>query len=370
MPSSLAWNDGELVSFLEELSALHAPSGYEAVVNDVLIHRWRPYVESATIDTAGNLVAEVGGSGPRVALVAHSDEICLTVREVRPDGFLAVVGGQRHARETAKDYAIATGQVVTVITENGSVPGVLGARTGHLLRDDAQGPTWEDMFVDIGVESHQEAVELRVRAGCPVVWSPPLRRVGRNIVGKAMDNRIAIAIQDALLRRVKPEDLKVQLVFVSTAREEYGLIGASALDRSVELDAAIVLDVGPAGDTPAGAGDSTPVSLGGGPILVHKDGGTSGTRYDRRVTSALEKAADEAVIALQHAVFGRYGTDGGALMQRGVPTAVVAVPTRFTHSPVETVRSSDVEECVRLLTTAVASESLRSVWAVMKPGHV
>lgn len=361
MPSDLESDDEVLLSFLEALTSLHAPSGYESVVNEVLLERWRPYVEDIVIDSAGNLIAEVGGNGPRLALVAHSDEICMTVREVRFDGFLAVVGGQRHAREAANDYAIATGQLVSVITPRGSVPGVLGGRTGHLLREGAGGPNWDDMFVDVGIDSREEAAELGIRAGCPMVWSPPMRRIRKNVVGKAMDNRIAIAIQDAVLRRVVRSELAVRLVLVSTAREEYGLIGASALDRSVVLDAAVVLDVGPAGDTPAGAGDSTPVSLGAGPILVHKDGGASGVRYDRRMTAAVEAVAKRAGIPIQHAVFGRYGTDGGALMQRGTPTAVVAVPTRFTHSPIETVRESDVSGVVELMCGVATSGEIRDI---------
>ena len=360
MPSGSA-DDEDLGSLLATLTSLHAPSGYESVVTDVLVERWRPHAKAVRVDSAGNLIAEVGGSGPRLALVAHSDEICMTVREVRADGFLAVVGGQRHARETARDYAIATGQVVKVVTASGAVDGVLGARTGHLLREDGQGPTWDDMFVDLGVDDRREATELGVRAGCPIVWSPPLRHIGRNVVSKAIDNRIAILIQDAVLRKVAASELPVELVLVSTAREEYGLIGASALDRSVALDGAIVMDVAPAGDTPAGAGDSTPVALGGGPVLVHKDGGSAGTRYDRRLSEALEGVADAAGIPLQHAVFGRYGTDGGALMQRGVPTAVVAVPTRFTHSPVETVRMGDVEAVIRLVGAALGDAGVRAV---------
>lgn len=361
MPSDSESDDEELLSFLEALTSLHAPSGYESVVNEVLLERWRPYVEDIVIDSADNLIAEVGGNGPRLALVAHSDEICMTVREVRSDGFLTVVGGQRHARETARDYAIASGQLVTVITPSGSVPGVLGARTGHLLREDASGPTWDDMFVDVGLDSSEEATSLGIRAGCPVVWSPPMRRIGKNVVGKAMDNRIAIAIQDAVLRRLARSDLAVRLVLVSTAREEYGLIGASALHRSVALDAAVVLDVGPAGDTPAGSGDSTPVALGAGPILVHKDGGASGVRYDRRVTGAVEAVAKSAGIPVQHAVFGRYGTDGGALMQRGIPTAVVAAPTRFTHSPVETVREGDLRSVVELMCAVATTKGFGDI---------
>ena len=93
-----------------------------------------------------------------------------------------------------------------------------------------------------------------------------------------------------------------------------------------------------------------PVRLGAGPILVHKD---ALVHYDHALTMRLEAVAADAGIAIQHAIFGSFGSDGGALMKADIPSALVAFPTRYTHSPFETGHLGDIEALVEWLCAVV-----------------
>ena len=86
--------------------------------------------------------------------------------------------------------------------------------------------------------------------------------------------------------------------------------------------------------------------LGAGPALVHKD---SGIRYHKGLTYALAHVAEAEHIPIQHVAFQSFASDSAALLKNGIPAALVCYPTRYTHSPIETVREQDLDAIVRLL---------------------
>jgi endoglucanase len=89
-------------------------------------------------------------------------------------------------------------------------------------------------------------------------------------------------------------------------------------------------------------------------VLIHKD---AMVHYDYALTSALERVAADADIPIQHAVFGSFGSDGAALMKADVPAAMVAFPTRYTHSPFETAHLGDIEALVHWLCAFVRGQA-------------
>lgn len=104
--------------------------------------------------------------------------------------------------------------------------------------------------------------------------------------------------------------------------------------------------MGLAADIPTVGLSQMPVSLGKGPILVHKD---VGIHYDERVLGLLEEAASRAGVPVQHAVFYGFGSDRSAFMKRGIPAALFAFPARYTHTANETCSLDDLESMVRVL---------------------
>jgi endoglucanase len=241
---------------------------------------------------------------------------------------------------------------VKVLARKRVIPGVIASVTGHLVSLSLAEPTeltWRDFWVDTGL-SKDELVEAGVTAGTRVIWDATTEQFGPHVVGKAIDDRALIAVLTELVRRVPASEMRCQLTLAATVQEEIGLVGASALSARQEYDAAVVLEIGLAGDVPGVQEDMMPLYLGKGPILVHKD---SLVHYDYRMTQAFELAAAEAGIAIQHGILGSFGSDGGAFMKADIPTALLAFPTRYTHTPFETAHLGDIEGMVNWLAAFV-----------------
>jgi endoglucanase len=168
-----------------------------------------------------------------------------------------------------------------------------------------------------------------------------------------MDNRVGLAIMDALLDAVTVETLACELWLGATVQEENGLHGARVLGLAEHFDAAIALDVGLAGDIPAVDKREYATRLGAGPIAVHRD---TGIVYDRVLTQHLLELATGAGIAAQDGLFAGYGSDGLALAESGSPTALLTVPTRYTHTAFETIHPNDLAATVDILALLVTNE--------------
>lgn len=343
-----------MFELIKELTELTGPVGQEQIVLDRVEALWREHGLSVTRTRTGNLLAEAGGQGPHVLLVAHADELSYLVRAIHPDGFLWLANGQAWTRTTSLRNAFTIGQRVKVLARSGEIPGVIAAVTGHLASlalAEMNELTWRDFWVDTGL-SREELIARGVTPGTRVIWDATTERFGPHVVGKALDDRVLLAVMTEVARRVPAAEMRCRLTLAATVQEEIGLIGASALSAHHPFDAALVLEIGLAGDIPGVPEDMMPLRLGGGPVLVHKD---ALVHYDHRLTAALEQAAADAQIVIQHAVFGSFGSDGVAFMRADIPSALVAFPARYTHTPFETGHLGDIDALVEWLAAFVRS---------------
>lgn len=346
-----------MFDLVKTLTELPGPIGHEDAVQDWLDNAWAPYADRIERTGVNNLVAHVGGTGPRLLLQAHSDEICLMVRSVSADGFihLAMWNADRLGRPPRWLFPI--GQPALILGKGGPVEGLFATATGHVASGEQVARdhfAWNDWFIDVGASSAAEVAAMGIRPGCRAIWNPPTRRLagGSRIYGKAMDDRGGLAIITALLERLSPGDLAYDLTVAATVQEETGLIGASSLPDHGEYDLAIALDVGLCGDVPGvDRLDVTP-ALGEGPTIVYKD---AGVHYSRRLSDRLVDLAEANDIPVQPAIFVRFASDGEAFIRRGVETALLAFPTRYTHSPFETVDEGDLQASVDLLALFLTS---------------
>jgi putative aminopeptidase FrvX len=342
----------ELFSLIKELTELVGPVGQESAVLDYVEPLWE--AAGATIERTriGNVVAHAGGQGPKVLLVAHADELCYLVRAIDPGGFLWLANGQGWERKTSLRNWYTVGQPVHVLARSGPIAGVLAAATGHLATLALPEPTemtWNDFWVDTGL-SREELLARGVTPGTRVVWDATTTQRGPHVVGKALDDRVPLAVITEVLRRVPLAERGCELTLACTVQEEVGLIGAFALATRERFDAAIVVEIGMAGDIPGVDERMMPLRLGGGPVLVHKD---ALVHYDYALTRRLEQVAQGAGIPIQHAIFGSFGSDGAALMKADIPAALVAFPTRYTHSPFETGHLGDIEALISWIAACV-----------------
>ncbi|MBL8129694.1 MAG: M42 family peptidase [Chloroflexia bacterium] len=345
-----------MFALVKELSEIPGPIGHEDPVQDWVSTNWATFCESVRRTRVDNVLAKVGGSGKKLVLVAHADEICFMVKSISDDGFLYIWPYYSDTVKRPPAWLSATGQPALVVSSDGLTDGVFATASGHVAGGRAGGKDhaeWNDWFIDIGVSSRAEAEALGIGAGSRVIWNPPTRRIGRNITGKAMDDRAALAIASEAGRRLAGrDDLAYEVWLASTIQEENGLLGAASLQDEETFDLGIALDVGLTGDIPGVDVRDFPCKLGSGPIVVYQD--VTG-QYSRRFSDRLLATARRIDVPVQRAVFQNYGSDGASLIRRGVECALLTYPTRYTHSPIETVNEDDLEAAVAML-VAFATE--------------
>ena len=339
-----------------ELSRLIAGAGFESVVQSQLENHWQQFAKEIKRDSVGNLLAHIGGTGPKLLLEAHADEVCFYVRNVDSHGFVHLNPLVMRTDLRPEREVFLVGQPAIIQTDNGNIEGTFGAVTGHVvplrLRNKSE-LDWDDVFVDIGMGSSDEVESTGITVGDPVVWKSMPRTIGDLIVGKAMDDRAGLAIMTELVKDLDITRIHYDLFLASSIQEEFGLVGAASLEREWQFDLAVALDCGLAGDIPGLGPDDMPIALGDGPILVHNDRRVS---YSRSLTKRLATCAREAGIRFQYGSFPNYSSDGVELIRGGVETALLAFPTRYTHSPFETVCKDDLLQCKRLIKTFLETD--------------
>jgi endoglucanase len=334
------------LQFLQQLVNTPSPVGHELRGLQVWLDYVRPYAEETFWDAYGNCVAVLNkGGSPRLMLAAHADEIALTVHYIDDQGFLYV------RRLGGVDPVVSVAQRVVVHNRRGPVKGVIGSVPPHLLKDegDRKPPKIHELFIDIGAANRREA-ERRVSIGDPVTLEDQFEILhGQLAVARAFDNRIGtFAVAEALrFLRESGARLQAEVCAVANVQEEVGLFGARQIAYSLQPDLAIVVDVTHATDYPlinkTKHGD---VRLGKGPTLTH--GGCNHPLLVQR----LETLARKARIPIQHeAMSNTSGTDTDAIFwtRGGIPSALVSLPNRYMHSPVEVIHLGDLEAIPRLL---------------------
>jgi putative aminopeptidase FrvX len=280
-------------------------------------------------------------------------EYRLQVTHIDDDGFLYVdaIGGW--------DPVVLVGQRVRLLGSKGDVPGVLGRKPIHLMKEEDRKkvPEVRDLWVDLGAGSREEAEALGVRVGDPAVLSPAfLRLAGDRIVSRAIDNRVgAYVVLEALRLLARDGAPNAGAVAVATVQEEIGYSGGGARSSAfaLEPDVALVVDVTFATDVPEvnkkEVGDH---KVGGGPVLS-RGSATHPLVFERLVAAAQAEEIPFTVQAAPRST--RTDADGIFLVRSGVPTGVVSVPSRYMHSPNELVSEGDLDRTSRLLAGFVRS---------------
>lgn len=336
----------EPFAVLRDLMELPGPTGQEQRVMAWLRERWTGRVARLWTTKVGNLLAHVGGQGPVLLVQGHADEIGFVVRSIDDEGFIWLASGQKPGQPGLR-YPV--GQPALIVGRGEPVDGVFATHTGHVATEQQRQQekvSFTDLFVDIGAASRQEVLDRGVHVGAGVIWNPPVRRLGTRIYGKAIDDRVALALMTLLLDELDPARLAYDLYFAATVQEEIGLVGALSLRHDVDADLAIALDNGLVGDIPTVGQRHLPTVLGGGPTLVHKD---NWVHYDVSLLWRLAEVARREGIPVQHAIYENFGSDGAALIQQGIPAALLAPATRYTHSAFEMIDERDFTATLRLL---------------------
>lgn len=321
----------DICKTLQRLNAAFGPSGDESGVAGAIAELARPYVDEIERDTMGSLICHKKGSGPRVMFAAHMDSIGLIVTHIEKEGFLRVgkIGG------VSPEEVLYT----PVRFKNGT-RGLIAANDDV----DAGKIKLDHLYLDIGVSSAEEAKKL-VNVGDVAVYDTQTVNAGDCVISPYHDDRIACVVLLMALEQLGQSEN--DLYFVFTVQEEVGLRGARTAAYAIEPDYGIAVDVTGSDDVPETEHWCSSVQGGGAAIKV-MDGSVI---CHPKVVAKLEELAKAGDIPYQMDVLRSGGTDAGAMQvsRGGVYAGGISIPCRYTHTPTECVRRSDVEACAALV---------------------
>jgi putative aminopeptidase FrvX len=322
---------------IQKLVEAVGPSGYEAVVREIVRAEIAGLVDDIQVDALGNLIARKGTRGPggmRIMLSGHMDEIGVIATHIDEKGFVrfTTIGGVSPATCIGGRVKFLDGTRGLIAMERLESPDRL--------------PGFEQLYIDVGAASRETCP---VKVGGVAAFDRPYVELNGRLVSKAMDDRIAVAVMIQALKELK--NSPNELYFVFSTQEEVGLRGATTAAYGVDPELAVAVDVTRTGDTPKGI--KMEVALGKGPAVKVRD---SGMLADPRVVRWMVQTAEQAGIAYQLEVLEGGTTDARAiqLTRAGVPAGCLSIPTRYIHSPSEMVDYQDVLQSVRLLVELIS----------------
>ena len=160
---------------LKKLSETYGPSGREEQIARVIRDEVKDYVDEVYTDNMGNLYAVKKGSGAKIMIAAHMDEIGVIVTFIDEKGFLRFsnVGGVSPYVLLGQRLIFANGTVGTV---------------GMEKLDDIKKLTLEKLYIDIGAKDKEEASQ-KIKLGDIATYHREATLAGNRMIGKAMDNR-------------------------------------------------------------------------------------------------------------------------------------------------------------------------------------
>ena len=318
-----------------------------------------PLVESVEVDSWGNVIARRDAASDKTfMLIAHQDEDwALLTTHIDEEGFV------RFTRLVGHRWNLL-GQRVFIHGKRRKIPGVVGLPAPHLIPvpDQERGykPRFEDMFIDCGARTAQDATQLGLGIGQFVTGHKHLSDLANGrLIGNCFDNRVGVTMMIETMRRIKGQGLAMNLVAVASVQEELGTRGAAPATFAVGPDYAIALDVSPTGDHPNIKANLVPVRLGKGPAVLQADQYhvTSQSMNDwlRRVAATQNLPLQS--VALRTPI--NFGTDAAAveLAKKGCRVTALLLPTRYFHTTNGVIDYVDLETTVQLLVHSIQALS-------------
>jgi len=268
-------------------------------------------------------VSERRRFSPACAIVAHLDTLGAMVREIKPNGRLALAPIGTWSPRWAE------GGRVTLFTEKGrhrgSVLPLLAS--GHVYNElvDTQPVSWSqlELRLDEHVHTVRDVLDLGIRIGDFVAFDacPEIMDNGF-IVSRFLDDKAGVAAVLAAMKAVVESRVRVPMDchLVFTLTEEVGS-GARAVIES-DVSEVIGVDIGPVapGQGASEVGVTIPLMDSAGP-------------HDYHLTRRLLRICEDYGIPSNRDVFRYYHSDAGAAVSAGhdVRTALLCFGTDASH---------------------------------------
>lgn len=345
-----------LIKRVLELSDIIGPSYREDRVIEYLVKEFRKITSNVEVDNIGNInVIFKSESNPDkfITLFAHSDEIGFIIKKIENNGFIRIerIGGVNRN--------ILHGTTIQFINENGDIVlGIIGVKSHHFMKDSEKGiiSSQEELYVDIGAFSKEEVCnKYNLRVGSVAVFYSKARVNNELIIGKAMDDRANCALLLCLAEEIKDIDIDFSVCITISVQEEFNIRGILPAIERIKPYIAIGLDITPSCDTPDLDGFSD-VALNKGVGITamnfHGRGTLAGMIPDEKLLNHIIKVAKDNKISHQYEVALGVLTETAFLEfsgNYGVPCASLSIPTRYTHTNIETISIKDLINAKKLL---------------------
>jgi peptidase M42 family hydrolase len=319
-----------LKNTLLELLAIPSPAGLTDAIVHYTGHKLDEIGISYQLTRRGTIrgmlqrnMPERRKSSPACAIVAHLDTLGAMVREIKPNGRLALMPIGTWSSRWAE------GGRVTIFTETGrhrgSVLPLLAS--GHVYNEaiDSQPVNWDQLEVRIDehIATAIDVAALNIQIGDFVAFdaTPEVLENGF-IVSRYLDNKAGVAALLAALKAITESKVPVPMDChpVFTLSEEVGSGARAVIEEDVSE--VIGVDIGPVA-TGQGArehGVTIPLMDSAGP-------------HDYHLTRRLLKLCDKYGIPSNRDVFRFYHSDAGAAVSAGhdIRTALLCFGADASH---------------------------------------
>jgi len=312
-------------------------SGHEGDAARYFMEKIRPFVDEVSMDDMQCVIAHKKGTGPKIMLSAHADEIGMMVTRIEDDGCLRMdnVGGV--------DPRILPACRVWIHGRE-KLFGTVGAKPPHLLTQAEREKNYDraDLYVDVGYPV--ERVRELVQVGDLISFNcAPTQLLNDQVASKTLDDRACVIMFILAAERLMRMACDADVYFVFSSQEEVGCRGAGTAAFAIHPDLALVVDVCHA-TIPGSAPDTThPIG-----VLSTTFGPVLNTRLVERLIDCAKahRVKLEVDISTSHT-----GTDAEtlSLAREGVPTVEIGLPLKYMHTTVETMDRKALEEGGRLI---------------------
>lgn len=330
------------VELLKELTSVVGVSGEENNIVDLLKSKLEPY-GTVSVDAMNNVYCTFG-SGYHFLLDAHLDEIGMIVTDITDDGFI------KFNRVGGIDRRMLLGYEVSIWGKE-EVKGIISTLPPHLqtAEDEKKVPEFKDLSIDVGMNK-EEIVKI-VSLGDKITFKRNFTKLLNNqISASCLDDRSGVASVLMSLDELKNLPCKITVMF--STQEEVGTRGAKIGPYAKNIDEFISVDVSFAYTPTCDKADCKEIGkgamIGFSPIL------------DKMISRKLVDTAKRNNIPYQCEIMnGSTGTNADVitLSENGIKGALISIPEKYMHQPMEVVDISDIESVSKLICAYVKEKA-------------
>ena len=297
--------------------------------------------------------------GAKIMVAGHMDEVAFMVSGITQKGMLRfqTLGGWWSQ--------VLLAQRVQIFTEKGIVNGVIASTPPHLLTPEERTKPMnvKNMLIDIGADNEEDAKNMGIRPGQPIVPICPFTPLAnpKKIMAKAWDNRYGCGLAIELMEELADEKCQNTLYVGANVQEEVGLRGATTSTNMINPDMFIALDASPANDM---TGQKLEFGKLGQGVLLRIMDRTMIT--NPKLRDYLLDICETHQIPYQYFVSSG-GTDAGKahLTKSGIPSIVIGICSRYIHTPASIIHTDDylaAKKLLKILVTCIERDRIQSFY--------